>query len=171
MQQVRTAFYRREEVERPGPDRQAQDNGPYDNLETKDSKTEISEDLLHQVLLQLPAPPKNLPPGNRLKEFEVDTKRLGRRTAELQNVGIILFTTGQNPSKDYVKGWAHNDWECNLGIQIVQIRVLARSVFLIVVDSSQSQELVFKATPVVVAQKLALILPYDAASQYQGTTV
>ena len=137
-------------------------NDPYGRMEVAEDNIEISDELFHKVLKQLPVPPENLQPGKCLKEFEVDTWSLGRRTAELQNVGVILFTAGQNPFRDYIKGWLHDDWECNLGVHIVQIRVLATSVFLIVVDSSNSRELVLKATPVIVATKLALLLPYDA---------
>jgi hypothetical protein len=49
-----------------------------------------------------------------------------------------------------------------MGVHIVQVRILATSVFLIVLDSEKSGDIILKATPVVVATKLALILPYKA---------
>jgi hypothetical protein len=108
------------------------------SLGTDTQHMEIAAETLHQVLKQLPPPPKSLQPGKCLKNFNVDTGRLGRRSDELQKVGLTLFTASQNPSRHSVTGWAHAEWECNIGVQIVQIRVLATSVFLVVVDSTQS---------------------------------
>jgi hypothetical protein len=101
----------------------------YKAMEVDDNITAISEEVFIQVLKQLPAPPGNLPPGKCVKEFEVDTWSLGRRTAELQKVGLILFTARKNPSRDYIKSWTQDEWECNLGIQIVQVWVLALAYF------------------------------------------
>jgi hypothetical protein len=143
-------------------------SNPYGKITNDNEEQQISEDLFRKVLKQLPPPPASLPPGKCLKEFKVDTYSIGRRSMELQTVGIILFTASQNPSRDFIEEWAYEEWACNLGVQIIQVRVLAASVFLIIVESAESRSLVLSATPVMVAGRLALVLPYDAAMNIQN---
>jgi hypothetical protein len=54
----------------------------------------ISEQVLHKVIDQLPPPPATIPDGQCVKTFQLDTEALGLRSAELQSVGLILFTPG-----------------------------------------------------------------------------
>jgi hypothetical protein len=80
----------------------------------------ISAPILQQVIQQLPPIPENLPPGLCICSFQVDPTQVGRRSEELQNLGVILFTPSLTYSRDYIDDWANTDLASNLGVGIVQ---------------------------------------------------
>jgi hypothetical protein len=120
----------------------------------------ISPDLLRPIFQQLPPVPKRVPQGQRVLQFEVDTKVLGLRTEELRQVGITLYKPGITPSRDAIEEWTV-DLSQQLGVVTTQIRVLGNSTFLVAFDTVDSREKVLQSTPLMFNSRMVLVQAYD----------
>jgi hypothetical protein len=149
---------------------------PYFNESELGAQLPLSEASLQRIFQKLPAPPLSLPPGRVLRHFQVNPVRLGRQEQELLTVGVVLFTPGFNPQLEYLEGWANKVLAVDLGIQIKQVRLLAASTFLLILDSPESRAKLLATTPISIESKYVLIIPYTEeldlqALQYKNTAV
>jgi hypothetical protein len=128
------------------------------------------------VVSQLPSALASLPPGRIIKSFKVDQNKLGLRTEELCQLGIIVFTPGSTPSRDFIKKWSAKEMESKHRVWIIQTRVLRQSTFLIAFDSKESMQRILAATPIMLNSRMVLVQPFDpdidiSDLQYKNTAI
>ena len=151
-------------------------SGPYDSGLEGVPATPILPESFSEVLRQLPKPPASAPAGRVIKRFQVNKEHLGIRAKELEQLGIVLFTPGISPERKEMEKWANLELAPLLGVFIQQIRLLSQSTFLLVLDRSQSRQLVLDSTPIFFGSCMVLVQPYSTAIdisslQYKCTAI
>jgi hypothetical protein len=139
-------------------------------------RSPISASVLHQVLQRMPAAPDMLPPGKCICSFQVNTKKLGVLSEELQKVGLTLFTPGITPQLKRVEEWVNSDLVQKLGVSLVQVCIMGQSTFLIVLECEESRHRVLARTPLLMRSCMVLVQAYDPASDltslhYKSTAI
>ncbi|KAL3694924.1 hypothetical protein R1sor_008575 [Riccia sorocarpa] len=72
--------------------------------------------------------------------IQVDKSFFSCRLRHLQSCAFVLCALDHAPSRDKVTEWARNELWQSKGIQVEQIRILARGCFLIVTGSAEQQQ-------------------------------
>jgi hypothetical protein len=106
----------------------------------------------------------------------MDRVKLGLRTLELKEVGVIVFTLGATPSRKAIENWCTAELTKKRGVHYTQIRVLDNNIFLIPLDGAASRKKFLGATPLMLNSRMALVIPFDpeldiSSLQYKNTAV
>ncbi|KAL3695655.1 hypothetical protein R1sor_009731 [Riccia sorocarpa] len=91
----------------------------------------------------------------------VDRGFFASRLRHLQNCAFVLCALDGAPSKDKIIEWAREELWQNRGIQVEQIRILARGCYLIVTESSEQQHKALMDCPYKLNGRLVLAFPWD----------
>ncbi|KAL3684281.1 hypothetical protein R1sor_002303 [Riccia sorocarpa] len=96
------------------------------------------------------------------KTIQVDKSFFSCRLRHLQSCAFVLCALDHAPSKDKVTEWAMAELWQQRGIQVEQIRVLARGCFLIVTGSSDQQNKALIDGPYKIGGRMIFPFPWDA---------
>lgn len=83
------------------------------------------------------------------------------RVARLQERGLIVNIVDFNPSRDNMLEWVTANFIQDLGIKITKLKVLAKFVFLIVLEKGSDRDKILKETPMFMSGKMVLVFPWD----------
>ncbi|KAL3696147.1 hypothetical protein R1sor_010223 [Riccia sorocarpa] len=93
--------------------------------------------------------------------IQVDRGFFASRLRHLQNCAFVLCALDAAPSKDRIIEWAREDLWQNRGIQVEQIRILARGCYLIVTGSADQQHTALMDGPYKLNGRMVFAFPWD----------
>ncbi|KAL3691391.1 hypothetical protein R1sor_005042 [Riccia sorocarpa] len=123
------------------------------------------------ILETIPKPMERATPSKILKYKLSDeaAEAFGRKTLDLENRGLILYTGGINPLRDTVSKWIQEQFITKLKVNAVQLRVLDRSHYLVILASEEERAKLFNAGPQYLNGRFVEIIPWIA--DYDTTTL
>ncbi|KAL3679283.1 hypothetical protein R1sor_022239 [Riccia sorocarpa] len=122
------------------------------------------------ILNMIPKPMERAEPSMILKYklSKVAAEKFGRKTIDLEERAVILFTDGLNPLKDTVVKWAQEHIITKMKLNILQLRVLDRSHYLLTMESTEDRMKLLSAGPQYLNGRFVEIIPwtpdYDTAT-------
>ncbi|KAL3682136.1 hypothetical protein R1sor_000158 [Riccia sorocarpa] len=94
--------------------------------------------------------------------IQVDRGFFASRLRHLQHCVFVLCSLDAAPSKENVIEWTTAELWQAMGIQVEQIRILARGCYLIVTGSAQQQSKALMGGPYKINGRMVFTLPWDA---------
>ncbi|KAL3695864.1 hypothetical protein R1sor_009940 [Riccia sorocarpa] len=91
-------------------------------------------------------PPGNLDGAKRIQWTSEDTETTKVRLDQLRKASIIISTPESTPTRDDVEGWLERSLVLRLRLTIVQLRVLSRQLFLLVVRCQEERDRVLNSS-------------------------
>ncbi|CAM6085595.1 unnamed protein product [Calypogeia fissa] len=79
----------------------------------------------------------------------------------MKECGVILPTLDLNPSRGLLMSWINQSIAPRLDITFIQIKVLARSLYLLMLNSSNDRLRLLAATPLYMEGRLVVVLPWE----------
>ncbi|CAM6095495.1 unnamed protein product [Calypogeia fissa] len=122
----------------------------------KISKAEIQAAFAH-----LHKNKKSPPQGRNIAKVEADPKIIAGRIAFMKDRGIVPNTMDLNPSRDQILQWIQVYLTPRFGISFVQVKVLARSLYLLVLEGKEEKLRLLAATPLYLEGRLVVMLPWE----------
>ncbi|KAL3681463.1 hypothetical protein R1sor_024419 [Riccia sorocarpa] len=92
-------------------------------------------------------PPGNLDEAKTITWSEEDDRLLRIRFDQLRKASVIIQALDSQPTRDEVEQWLDDNWVMRLKLNIVQLRVLNRQIFLLVLGSQEQRDNLLSQTP------------------------
>lgn len=83
------------------------------------------------------------------------------RVALLKDRGFIINTVDFDPSRDDMLAWITRNFIQGLGIEVTQLKVLAKFIFLIVLEKVEDRKKVWEEAPFYMNGKMILAIPWE----------
>lgn len=89
--------------------------------------------------------------------------------AKLQERGLIINMVDFNPSREMMLEWVMANCTQDLKVEVTQLKVLARFVFLLVLEKAGDRAKILRETPLFMNGKVILAFPWDPSFDVKTT--
>ncbi|CAM6117306.1 unnamed protein product [Calypogeia fissa] len=137
------------------------DFGCYNGHFDVDAGTQLAEDEMRAALAHLKKFRKTVLEGCNVEKLLGDSRVIAGRIAFMKERGVILNTMDLNPSRDSLMQWINQSIIPRLGVNFIQVKVLARSHYLLMMNSSADRLRFLATTPLYMDSRLVVALPWE----------
>ncbi|KAL3692700.1 hypothetical protein R1sor_006351 [Riccia sorocarpa] len=122
--------------------RARREDNPYMQQVDPDWGTSIQDDELKSILEEVSRinPPGDLVGAKRIQWTKEDTETTKIRLDQLRKASVIISSPESTPTRDEVENWLDRSLALKLRLTVVQLRVLSRQLFLLVVRNQQERD-------------------------------